>query len=144
MLCGLIERECMQISYWELFSDISKWFRECLSDFNTTSYRVSSIVNVCISHAILWTQTGNPLIIKCEISSSVNHMWQNISRLVTKGDSYHNTMKFLQDCLSHIAKWLPHTHLLLDSSHVIWHISVGYRRGVIPKYDNIDSAYLTL
>ena len=45
MLCGLIEKDCMQISYWELFFDISKWFRECLSDSNTTSYTVSSIVN---------------------------------------------------------------------------------------------------
>ena len=113
----------------ELFSDISKWFREFLSDSHTSD-TVSSIVNVCIAHAILWTKTGNPLIIKWEISSSVNHMWQNISRLVTKGDSYHNMMKFLQECLSHIAKWLSHTHLLLGSSHVIWHISAGYRRGL--------------
>ena len=80
-------------------------------------------------------KTGNPLIIKWEISSSVNHMWQNISRLVTKGDLYNNMMKFRHECLSHNAKWLPHTHLLLGSSHVKWHISAGYRRGVISKYD---------
>ena len=79
-------------------------------------------------------KTGNPLIIKCKISTSVNHMWQNISLRATKGDLYHNMMKFLQQCSSHIAKWLPHTHVLLASSHVIWHISAGYRRGVISKY----------
>ena len=27
MFCGLIEKVCVQISHWELFSDISKWFR---------------------------------------------------------------------------------------------------------------------
>ena len=117
------------------------WYFEmisgCLSDSNTTRYTVWSIVSVCIFHAIFWTKTGNPLIIKCEISSSVNHMWQNISLRVTKGDLYHNMMRFLQECSSHIAKWLRHTHLLLASSHVIWHISAGYRRGVISKYDLI-------
>ena len=47
MLCGLIEKDCMQISYWELFSDILKWFRECLSDSNTTSY-TSLIDSECV------------------------------------------------------------------------------------------------
>ena len=65
------------------------WYFEmisgCLSDSNTTRYTVSTIVSVCISHAILWTKTGNPLIMKCEISSSVDHMWKNISLRVTKG-----------------------------------------------------------
>ena len=118
---------------------VIRWYFEmisgCLSDSNTTRYTVLSIVSVCIFHAILWTKTGNPLIIKSEISSSVNHMWQNISLWVTKRDLYHNMMKFLQECSSHIAKWLPYTHLLLASSHVIWHISAGYRRVVVSKYD---------
>ena len=115
--------------YFEMISGVFIWLQQ--------NKLYSLIDSECthIFHAILWTQTGNPLIIKWEISSSVNHLWLNISLLVTKGDWYHNMIKFLQECLSHIAKWLPHTHLLLGLSHVIWHISAGYRRGVISKYD---------
>ena len=115
--------------YFEMISGVFIWLRQNKLD--------GLIDSECrhISHAILRTKTGIPLIIKCEISSSVNHTWKNISLLVTKGDLYYSMMIFFQECSSHIAYWLPHTHLLLASSHVIWHISAGYRRVVISKYD---------
>ena len=115
--------------YFEMISGVFIWLRQNKLD--------GLIDSECrhISHAILRTKTGNPLIIKCEISSSVNHTWKNISLLVTKGDLYYSMMRFFQECSSHIAYWLPHTHLLLASSHVEWHISAGYRRVVISKYD---------
>ena len=115
------------LSYFEMVSG-------CLSDSNTTRYTVSSIVSVCISNAILWTKTGNPLVINAKSPARLITC-DKISLRVTKEDLYHNMMKFLQECSSHIAKCLPHTHLLLASSHVIWHTSAAYRMVVISKYD---------
>ena len=56
--------------YFEMISGVFIWLRQ--------NKLYGLIDSECrhISHAILRTKTGNPLITICEISSSVNHMWK--------------------------------------------------------------------
>ena len=58
------------LSYFEMISGVFIWLRQ------NKLYGLIDCECRHISHTILRTKTGNPLIIKCEISSSFNHMWK--------------------------------------------------------------------